>query len=52
VYFVSVDWDGRMRTVEADATAGPCLVGMSLMEGQDLSMRIRAGGALTIQAIP
>jgi predicted aspartyl protease len=52
VFFASVDWDGRTRTVQTDATADLCLVGMSLMEGHDLSMRIRPGGALTIQAIP
>jgi clan AA aspartic protease len=51
-YYVTIDWDGRQRTVQADGTSDLCLVGMSLMEGHDLSIRIRVGGALTIQAIP
>ncbi len=52
LFLATVDWDGQQRTVETDAATDLCLVGMSLMEGHDLSIRIRPGGALTIQAIP
>ena len=52
VYEATVMWDGQPRRVAAAAVGTTPLVGMSLLEGFDLTVRVRAGGAVTVQAIP
>ena len=50
VHDVTVIWDGQLRDIEADATGGVSLVGMLLLDGYDLSVQVRDGGRVAIQA--
>ena len=51
VYGVAVLWHGHPIQVEADAADTTPLVGMLLLEGHDLSIRVRSGGAVVIQPV-
>ncbi len=48
VYDVTVLWDGQPRDIEADATGSTPLVGMLLLDGYDLNVRVRNGGRVLI----
>ena len=50
VYRVTALWDSRPRHVEADAVGSAPLVGMSLLDEHDLSIQVRNGGRVVIQA--
>lgn len=50
IHGVTVVWEDEPRYVEADAVDAPPLVGMSLLEGYDLSIHVAAGGDVVIQA--
>ena len=50
VYGVTVFWDGNARDIEADESESVPLVGMLLMDGHDLSIRVREGGRVIIEA--
>ena len=50
VYGVTVLWDGQALYVEADAADTTPLVGMLLLDGHDLSIQVRDGGRVVIQA--
>ena len=50
VYDVTVIWDGIARYVSANAADSTPLVGMSLLDMHDLSIRVRDGGRVLIQA--
>ena len=50
VYDVTVIWDGFARYVSANAADSTPLVGMSLLDMHDLSIRVRDGGRVLIQA--
>ena len=50
VYDVTVIWDGIARYVSANAADSTPLVGMSLLGMHDLSIRVRDGGRVLIQA--
>lgn len=47
----TVFWDGQMRVVEVDSLEMEVLVGMSLLDGYDLSVRVAVGGPVTIKPI-
>ena len=51
VYYVTVLWDGQPRDVEADATGSTPLVGMLLLGMHDLSIQVRDGGRVLIEAM-
>ena len=51
VYGATVLWDGQVLYVEADAADSTPLVGMLLLDGHDLSIRVRNGGAVVIQPV-
>ena len=51
VYDVAVVWDGQTRYVLADAADTTPLVGMRLLDDHDLSIQVRSGGRVLIQAI-
>ena len=51
VYGVTVLWDGQVLYVEADAADSTPLVGMLLLDGHDLSIRVWNGGAVVIQPV-
>ena len=51
VYGVVVLWDEHPIHVEADAADTTPLVGMLLLDGQDLRIRVRNGRAVMIQPV-
>lgn len=52
VYEAAIIWDGRVRSIEVNASETDPLVGMGLLEGYELRIETIAGGAVTIQALP
>ncbi|MEP7337319.1 MAG: clan AA aspartic protease [Acidobacteriota bacterium] len=48
----TVVWDGQSRIAEVDILESEVLVGMALMEGYDLSVRVAVGGSVTLKPIP
>jgi len=50
VYGATVLWAGQAVYVEADAADTTPLVGMLLLDGHDLSVQVREGGRVVIQA--
>ena len=50
VHYVTILWDGQPRDIEADATGSTPLVGMLLLDDHDLSIQVRHGGRVLIQA--
>ena len=50
VHEVTVLWDGHPRAVHAYVAEARPLVGMQMLEGHDLHVRVRAGGPVTIEA--
>ena len=50
VYSVTVLWDGHPRHVNAYAADTTPLVGMRLLDRHDLSIQVRAGGRVLIEA--
>ncbi len=50
VYRVTVIWDGEPRQIRADAADTTPLVGMRLLDRHDLSIQVRDGGRVAIQA--
>ena len=51
VHRVGVEWDGRVRVVQALAAEGTTLVGMSLLQGSELLIQAVEGGEVTIREI-
>lgn len=51
VYGVTVTWDESACCVSANAADITPLVGMSLLAGHDLSIRVRDGGRVLIQPV-
>ncbi len=51
IYSVTVSWDGRLRHIEVDEADTTPLVGMLLLDGYDLNIRVREGGRVLIQAL-
>ena len=45
-------WDGQPRLVVADAADPFCLVGMALLYGQELHIRVRVGERVMIEPLP
>ena len=45
----TIDWDGQERVIEVDSLETEALVGMALMEGYDLGVRVKVGGRVTIR---
>ena len=50
VHDATVVWDGMPRDIEVDAMRPVPLAGMLLLEGHDLSIQVRHGGRVVIQA--
>jgi clan AA aspartic protease len=51
IYGGTVIWDGNPRNIELDAADTTPLVGMSLLYGSDLWMRVIESGPVTIEAV-
>jgi clan AA aspartic protease len=52
IYEATVIWDGRPRTIEADAADTACLLGMALLDGHELRVQVVDGGSVTIDRLP
>ncbi len=50
VYGVTMLWDGQERYVETGAVGVDPLVGMAMLDNHDLSIQVRDGGRVVIQA--
>jgi len=51
VYLASVVWQGRRKDVLISQAAGTPLVGMSLLDGNRLTMDVVNGGDVTIEEL-
>ena len=52
LFELTVLWDGQPRTIEVDAAETEPLIGMALLAGHDLQMRVVPDGEVLISAIP
>lgn len=52
IYDVTVLWDGNLRRIAVDEASTAPLVGMALLDGYELSVKVRNGGSVTIKALP
>ena len=52
IFELTILWDGRPLTIEVDAAETEPLIGMALLAGHDLQMRVVPNGEVTISAIP
>jgi clan AA aspartic protease len=52
VYRAVVMWDGQIRSVTAEAIDAVSLVGMELLQGHDLRIRVVAGESVVVEAVP
>ncbi len=50
VYYVTVLWDGQPRQVYAHISDATPLIGMRLLDSHDLSIQVRSGGRVVIEA--
>lgn len=51
VYRVGVEWEGRVRVVQALAAEGTTLMGMSLLQGSELRLQAIDGGEVMIRSL-
>lgn len=52
VYQANVVWNGGYRAIEVQSVNAEHLLGMSLLLGHDVLLRVAVGGPVTIAAIP
>ncbi len=52
VYEATVIWDGRMRRIAVDCVDSDPLVGMSLLDGHELTVQVIDGGRVGIRVLP
>ena len=50
VHHATVLWDGRPREIDADVAGGTPLIGMLLLDGYDLNIKVKVGGRVVIRA--
>ena len=50
-YFGSIMWHGRVRRIVVLESEGGPLVGMELLEGSELSLRVEPGGPVLVEEI-
>ena len=50
VHYVTVQWDGQSRDIEADVTGSTPLLGMLLLDMHRLNIEVERGGRVVIQA--
>ena len=49
IYQAGGFWNGVERIVDVLETEGDCLIGMALLQGHELRIEVRDGGAVTIE---
>jgi clan AA aspartic protease len=52
VYVAEVEWDGQTKRILVNEFDAVPLVGMTLLDGYQLTMHVRSGGKLTIKRLP
>jgi len=52
IYEGIVFWDGQIRRIPVHEAETTPLVGMSLLQGYELTVQVQAGGNVTIRALP
>jgi len=52
VHSATIRWNGSLRIVEVEAADAQPLVGMELLHGNDLFIRVKIGGAVSIALSP
>lgn len=52
MYRIRLLWHGRERTIRAYAASGDPLVGMALLSGSELRIRVTGGGTVEIEELP
>ena len=52
IYEGTVLWDGRLRRIPVDEASTAPLVGMALLQGYELNIKVRNHGNVTIKALP
>jgi clan AA aspartic protease len=52
IYEAIVDWDGKARRIAVDEAETIPLVGMSLLEGYELIVKVQRGGNVTLRELP
>lgn len=51
IYEATVIWDGQVRRIPVDEAETAPLVGMSLLDGYELTMQVRSSGNVIIRAL-
>ncbi len=51
IYEAAVDWDGEVRRIPVDEAETAPLVGMSLLEGYEITIEVQRGGKVTVKAL-
>ena len=51
IYEATVDWDGELRRIPVDEAETVPLIGMSLLEGYELSIQVQHGGNVIVRAL-
>mgnify|MGYP001596003583 FL=1 len=51
IYEATVIWDGQVRRIPVDEAKTTPLVGMSLLDGYELTMQVRSSGNVIIRAL-
>ncbi len=51
IYEATVDWDREARRIPVDEAETMPLVGMSLLEGYELTVQVQVGGKVTVRAL-
>jgi len=46
----TIVWDGQERTIQVNTVESDPLVGMALLDGYDLNIRVAVGGGVTIES--
>lgn len=52
IHEAAVVWDARQRRVPVDAAETDPLIGMTLLQGYELTVQVAVGGSVRIQALP
>jgi clan AA aspartic protease len=47
-----VDWDGQPREIKVDAADAQPLLGMALLNGSELRVEVKTGGAVSVAGLP
>jgi len=51
IYEATADWDGEARRIVVDEVETVPLIGMSLLEGYELTIQVQRGGNVTLRAL-